>query len=423
MTSIILCHRLCFIAFVLICVSCGDELPDESASNYVSVEWGRLTLDSKPYGFSGTNAYYLQEEASRELAAGATVSEVVNEVFRELAELGVSTVRTNGFNDAPEKDSVIQIEQGIYSEAGFRGLDHVIAMAERYGLHLILSVSNYWTAYGGVDQYLAWNAYPHDKQDDRGAFFVEDSLRDHFKSYLRALMLRVNSETGRQYRDEPAVLAWELMNEPRGWGTSAQRLSDWYCEMAGELRALGAKQLIASGETGFGNFYGELEDSSQLLFLEQATASWLLDGSQATEFVLNSQCVDIASIHCYPEAWGASPYEAKRVCETWARLHHDLLAQSQIPLLMGEFGLLNPARDDRALFELSERRDIYSAWLSLAEKGIVDGAFPWMYSYDARPVEWDHYSFTWYDGSPVEAEQNEYIDLLRLHAEAIERRE
>lgn len=38
--------------------------------------------------------------------------------------------------------------------------------------------------------------------------------REAFKGYVRALLLRRNAVTGRLYRDEPAIMAWDLCNEP-----------------------------------------------------------------------------------------------------------------------------------------------------------------------------------------------------------------
>ena len=38
------------------------------------------------------------------------------------------------------------------------------------------------------------------------------------KSYMGKIIMRNNTITGRLYRDEPAILAWDIMNEPQFLG-------------------------------------------------------------------------------------------------------------------------------------------------------------------------------------------------------------
>ena len=61
------------------------------------------------------------------------------------------------------------------------------------------------------------------------------------------------------YAEEPAVLAWELANEPhtgpvleRGYELRpGAMVTAWLDEMSRHLRGLGVRQLIASGEEGY----------------------------------------------------------------------------------------------------------------------------------------------------------------------------
>jgi mannan endo-1,4-beta-mannosidase len=45
-------------------------------------------------------------------------------------------------------------------------------------------------------------------------FYTDSTIRAWYKSYVTALVQRNNTITGVMYRDDPTILAWELINEP-----------------------------------------------------------------------------------------------------------------------------------------------------------------------------------------------------------------
>lgn len=46
-------------------------------------------------------------------------------------------------------------------------------------------------------------------------FYRDPAAQALFKLHMWTLLTRVNSLTGIAYRDEPAIMAWNIMNEPR----------------------------------------------------------------------------------------------------------------------------------------------------------------------------------------------------------------
>ena len=48
---------------------------------------------------------------------------------------------------------------------------------------------------------------------------MSPQLREWYKDWAATLIARVNTITGVAYRDEPAIFAWELANEPRCYGS------------------------------------------------------------------------------------------------------------------------------------------------------------------------------------------------------------
>ena len=49
-------------------------------------------------------------------------------------------------------------------------------------------------------------------------FYTSPLMRGWYKSWASTLISRVNTITGVAYRNEPAIFAWELANEPRCQG-------------------------------------------------------------------------------------------------------------------------------------------------------------------------------------------------------------
>lgn len=73
--------------------------------------------------------------------------------------------------------------------------------------------------------------------------------------FSQAVLTRVNKMTGVAYKDEPAIFAWELMNEPRCQSDlSGKTLQAWITEMASYVKSVDPNHMV---EIGLEGFYGE----------------------------------------------------------------------------------------------------------------------------------------------------------------------
>jgi mannan endo-1,4-beta-mannosidase len=346
---------------------------------------------ARPFpGETGTavalNAYYLQEEAARAVRRGEPSSAVVEEVLGKASALGVGVLRTNGFNDDPAKagDSAMQVAPLAYDEVSLRGLDLVLARARAHGVRLVLPLGNYWDDYGGARQYVAWAGLPSPRSGDP-RFFTDRAVVGHYLAHVDALLSRVSSVDGIRYGDHPAVLAWELLNEPRGAGLdgSGAELRSWIDEVGALVKRLAPGHLVGTGEEG----------------LDAPGANFALDTA--------SPYVDYGSVHLYPEDWGVPPAAlAASGAAFIARRAAEAAALSK-PLLIGELGLLNDG------LQLQARRAIYRGWLRCARRAGVAAVAPWLFANDARPDAWDPYTFRWLDGTDPADPRNRYADILR----------
>jgi mannan endo-1,4-beta-mannosidase len=348
-----------------------------------------LLLPGESRGLVLVNAYWLQEEAARALRRGEGAARL-EEALSEAAAMGAAAVRTNGFNDDPARggDSAMQIAPLAYDETALGALDLVLARARAHGLRLVLPLGNFWDGYGGARQYVAWAGLPAPRTGDP-RFFSDRRVVEHYRAHVAALLSRTSTLDGIRYGDHPAVLAWELLNEPRAGPRRSHReaLAAWVRELAALVKSLAPGHLVGTGEEGH-----DID-----LLVQNAS----------------SPDVDYASAHLYPE--GPRVTAARVASAGAAFLDARLRAARSLgkPLVLGEFGL----RNDGAL-SLPERRAVYRGWLACMRRGGGAAAGVWMLAHDDRPEAWDAFTFKWWEGTAAEDPVNSYVDVLRDAAAA-----
>ncbi len=323
------------------------------------------------------NAYYLQEEAARGRL------DRVNETFASAVRLGARVIRTWAFNDDPAKhDSQIQRARLVRSETGVTGLDRVIERARHHGVELILPLVNHWNAYGGARQWLLWNGID-DAVEGDARFFTNGRVRDHYAAHVEWLLGRENPLTGVRYADEPAIFAWELMNEPRGRGLDpdGRTLAEWVRFAARTIKSVAPGQRISVGDEGEQVSF----DGHDRRFWQQVGASQLFAPSTGTSFNLHLECpdVDLASCHFYPEKYGVRPGAELEAGIAWIEEHASLATRAGKPLVLGEFAVL----------PRPERAEWYARWIGAAAAKQAAAAGPWLFAYDERPRDWDEFTF------------------------------
>lgn len=376
---------------LLLVVGCGAATPEElEAIASDCPEAPLLTLGGLP-PFVGVNAYFLLEETTRALRRGERESAVLEEILGEASRLGLRVVRAHAFNDDVRKvgDSALQSSPGQYDPIALGALDLMLTRAHAHGIQLVLPLANHWDDYGGARQYVAWADLPEPVQGDP-RFYTDARVRALYEAHVRALLGRVNPLDGIPYASHPAVLAWELLNEPRGTliGDEGQALAGWVQDMGALVRSLAPGHLVGSGEEG--------HEEPGMSFSRNTAAP----------------AMDMGSIHLYPDAWGMDALDAAAFGARWISERAETARRLGKPLLVGEFAI-------KESDELGpdERRAIYRGWLTCAERSGVAGAMPWLFTDDGRPQDWDPFSFRWRNGSEPSAPDNLFVDLLAEFAE------
>ncbi|XP_027353756.1 mannan endo-1,4-beta-mannosidase 7-like [Abrus precatorius] len=350
-----------FLLVVYLTVEQGNLLHVEADGGFVRTRGVQLMLNGSPYYANGFNAYWLMYVAS-----DPSQRTKVSSAFQEATKHGLNIARTWAFSDGGYKP--LQYAPGSYNEQMFQGLDFAIAEARRYGIKLVLSLVNNYENLGGKKQYVEWARSQGQSINSEDDFFTNPVVKGYYKNHIKAVLTRRNSLTGVTYKDDPTIMAWELMNEIRcPSDQSGRTVQAWITEMASYLKSIDGNHLLEAGLEGF---YGQSKSESNPSF------------HVGTDFIANNQIpgIDFATVHSYPDQWlSSSGYEDQMsFLGRWLNEHiQDAQNTLHKPLLFAEFGIStknfgsNPTQRDR-LFNT-----VYSAIYSSASSGgaAVGGLF------------------------------------------------
>ncbi|KAI4386774.1 hypothetical protein MLD38_004676 [Melastoma candidum] len=285
----------------------------------------RFTLNGSPYYANGFNAYWLMY-----IASNPSQRYKVSAAFHDASSRGLTVARTWAFSDGGY--SPLQHSPGSYNEQMFQGLDFVVAEARKYGIRLILSLVNDYDNFGGKKQYVDWGRSRGQYLSSDDDFFRNPVVKGFYKNHIHTVLNRYNRFTGVLYKNDPTIMAWELMNEPRcPSDTSGSTLQAWISEMASYVKSIDRNHLLEIGSEGF---YG----------LSSPQRKGLNPGSDmGTDFINNNKIpwIDFATVHAYPDQWVSSSNSDSQLSfmGNWLDAHvEDARNALGKPLLLTEFG-------------------------------------------------------------------------------------
>ncbi|XP_047326154.1 mannan endo-1,4-beta-mannosidase 4-like [Impatiens glandulifera] len=289
---------------------------------FIKTNGTHFTLNGEKLYLNGFNAYWMMYTATDQ-----TTRPNVESAFHQASINGMNVARTWAFSDGGYRP--LQSAPGIYNEDTFKGLDFVISEASKYGVHLILSLVNNWDDFGGKKQYVEWGKESGRSISNVDEFFTDQVVRQYYKNHIETILMRKNSINGITYKDDPTIMAWELMNEPRcPSDLSGKTFQDWIIEMSNYVKSIDKNHLL---EVGLEGFYNKTMQSKQF-----SNPSLLV----GTDFISNNQvpAIDFATIHLYPNIWSPAIDEYVFV-EQWIRNHiQDSNSIIEKPILLTEFG-------------------------------------------------------------------------------------
>lgn len=333
----------------------------EADGGFVKTRGVQLMLNGSPYYANGFNAYWLMY-----LASDPSQRNKISSVFQQASNHGLNIARTWAFSDGGYQP--LQYSPGSYNDQMFQGLDFAIAEARKYGIKMVLSLVNNYENMGGKKQYVEWARSQGQSINSEDDFFTNPVVKGYYKNHIKAVLTRRNSITGVAYKDDPTIMAWELMNEIRcPSDQSGRTVQAWITEMASYLKSIDGNHLLEAGLEGF---YGQSKPESNPNF------------NVGTDFIANNQIpgIDFATVHSYPDQWiSSSGYEDQiSFLGRWLNEHiQDAQNTLHKPLLFAEFGISTKSYGGNSTPRDRLFNTVYSAIYSSASSGgaAVGGLF------------------------------------------------
>lgn len=399
---------------VAILASCSKPTATQQSqgSEFVVIKDGQFIKNGKPYYYVGTNFWYGAILASK--GQGGDRERLTKELDF-LKSKGVDNLRIlvggDGENGLPSRiQPTLQMQPGVYNDTILDGLDYLMCELGKRDMNAILYLNNSWEWSGGYSVYLQWAGYgkaPIPSVDGWPNFMSyvkqymqSDSAKALFANHVKYILSRKNRYTDKPYSQDPAIMSWQIGNEPRCFDdANKEAFALWTSEVAALIRSLDANHLISVGSEGK---HG----------CEQDIALY--------EKIHADKNIDYMNIHIWPYNWGwahkdsldANIGRAKENTMKYIDEHMVLAKKYNKPIVLEEFGY--PRNGFQFSRESSTKsRDEYYSFVfnyiveQSKENGLFAGCNCWAWGGFAE-ISKDHVYWQIgddYTGDPAQEEQ------------------
>ena len=299
-------------------------------------------LDGKPFFVAGTSVHYLGWGTRAEVDAVLEDARAMNfNVVRSILHSVIGSPESSApgakphiWNFSSTNDVSNMGMRGVYllywdagknewawNDSTVNGLgrwDYVLARAGQLGLKLDLSLLDFWQWAGGTQQINAWYGL----SGRYTSFYTDLRTKALYKAWVAHVLNRTNTLTGIKYKDDPAIFAWDLMNEPEV--SSIPLAQSWMRELSAHVKSIVPKHLLCSGSEGFYNGNGGSEPDTELALPD----------------------IDFGTWHTYPVYHNITPDDVVAL----VKRHAATAARIGKPVILQEFGYSEKQPDQAEVY-------------------------------------------------------------------------
>lgn len=343
--------------------------PANPPQGFVTVDGMQFKIDGKPYRFVGTNLWY-----GMHLGVPKHRERLIKELD-QLQAIGCNNLRIAVGSEGPEGEKYrvqppLMIKPFEYDEAILEGLDFLLAEMGKRKMYGVLVLGNFWHWSGGFAQYLSWlegSTIPYPSleggvswgifMDYVYRFYGNERAKNWFKAHVKKIVERTNTITGKAYKDDAAIMSWQLANEPKS-GPILSQYTNWIHETAKFIREMDPHHLISTGSEGI---------MSESIF-----------GNRRKNFIKNHSVeIDYITAHIWIQNWmWYNPKKPKTLVSgqkkaiAYLDKHISIAKQMKVPLVLEEFGIARDAESYDANSTVKERDSYYKFMFEYLEKNI-----------------------------------------------------
>ena len=358
----------------MIISGCNKDNSQSCAGSVIARQGTQFVKNGKPYRYIGTNMWYASVLGSK--GEGGNRERLCQELDH-LKSIGVTNLRILTGPDAgsalanPAKP-YLQTAPGILNDTILEGLDFVIAELDKRGMDAVIYLNNAWDWSGGYGFYLKECGYgdsPNTNEEGGYSRYVdycanfsrEPKAIEMYYNYIKTIISRKNSITGRHYKDEPALMAWQLCNEPRPFAKDNKTaFAQWISGAAALIKSIDPNHLVSTGSEGKYGCEVDMELCRQIHADEN---------------------IDYLTIHIWPVNWGWAPRSnpdsgidnaclesGKYIAE-----HIELARKLNKPLVIEEFGFCREGNVSGTDIPTDSRDIFYRYIFEQVKNGIAQG--------------------------------------------------
>lgn len=330
--------KICIFSFI--CSLLSFPVYAGIESDFVRVDNGKFMIGETPYRYVGTNFWYAAILGSQ--GRGGDRRRLAEELDL-LKDNGIDNIRVLVGGDGEENIPshvmpVLQTAPGVYNDTILDGLDYLMKELEARGMKAILFLNNAWEWSGGYGTYLEWATGEktpnpaidgYDKYMAHVAGFVKnEKAKELAANHVKNIVTRTNRYTGRPYSESPALMSWQIANEPRAFASdpeTKEAFAQWIASQAALIKSLDPNHLVSTGSEGSHGCEADIN-------------LW--------HRIHQDPNIDYDIIHLWPYNWGwvneqnlvDNVDEACANANRYIMAHSELAAADGKPLVVEEFG-------------------------------------------------------------------------------------
>lgn len=234
-----------------------------SKSDFIHVKNNQFIVNDKPYYYVGTNFWYGAILASE--GEGGNRKRLTKELDF-LQSIGINNLRilvgSDGDRGIKSKvEPTLQKAPGVYNDTILAGLDYLMMELGKRKMYAVLYLNNSWEWSGGYSMYLQWAGYgkaPVPAVNGWATymkfvrqFHQSDSAKILFNNYVKDIITRENRFTKKKYINDPAIMSWQIGNEPRAFSDeNKEPFAKWMTDVAAFIKMQDPNHMVSSGSEG-----------------------------------------------------------------------------------------------------------------------------------------------------------------------------